>query len=367
MTTYIHELAGWPQLMWDGAALAAPLADLRHRQGRVAGRMEGLGFPARAEAVLQTLTQDVIKSSEIEGDILDLAQVRSSLARRLGVDIGALTPADRHVEGVVEMMLDATQGFEAPLTAERLFGWHGALFPTGRSGLVRIAVGAWRGDDAGPMQVVSGPMGRERVHFQAPAAGRLEGEMRAFLDWFEGGPAMDPVLKAGLAHLWFVTVHPFDDGNGRMARAIGDLMLARAEGSGQRFYSLSAQIRLERKAYYERLEAAQRSGLDVTGWLAWFLACLGRAVDGAEAALGGVLRAARFWEAHADAGFNGRQKAMLGRLLGGFEGKLTTSKWAALMKCSQDTALRDIDGLVRAGVLVRDAAGGRSVGYWLAG
>jgi Fic family protein len=364
--SYIYEQDGWPALRWDHARLLPCLAAVRHRQGRLIGRMEALGFSLRTEASLRTLTEDVLKSSEIEGEILDAGQVRSSIARRLGMDIAGLVPSDRNVDGVVEMMLDATQRYEAPLDAERLFAWHASLFPTGRSLMTKITVGAWRTPASGPMQVVSGPLGRERVHFEAPAAERLAGEMRAFLDWFED-PAItiDPVIKAGVAHLWFVTIHPFEDGNGRIARAIADLALARAEGTAQRFYSMSAQIRSERNAYYAMLEAAQKGELDITLWLEWFLACLDRAFDGADAILGAVLRKARFWEAHAGEPFNDRQRTLLNGLLDGFEGKLTSSKWAKIAKCSQDTALRDIDALVKRQILTRDTAGGRSTGYLL--
>lgn len=363
---YIHERKDWPAFRWNPDALAEPLAAVRHRQGRLIGRMEALGFNLRTEAVLQTLTEDVVRSSEIEGERLDREQVRSSVARRLGMDVGGLRPPDRHVDGVVEMMLDATQRYDAPLTAERLFGWQAALFPTGYSGMARIRVGAWRDDSAGPMQVVSGPIGRERVHFQAPPAARVDGEMRAFLAWFNGGKPLDPVLKAAVAHLWFVTIHPFEDGNGRIARAISDMTLARSEESPQRFYSMSAQIRAERKAYYSILEATQRDGLDITPWLEWFLACLDRAFDGAEVILADVLHKARFWERHGAKPLNERQRRILNRVLDGFEGKLTSSKWARLGKCSQDTAIRDIDDLIGHGILVRNPGGGRSTSYSLA-
>ena len=362
---YIHELKNWPTFHWSQNRLAQQLASVRHRQGRLVGRMESLGFTLRSEAMLQTLTEDVIKSSEIEGEILDKEQVRSSIARRLGMDVGALTPADRNVEGVVEMMLDATQKFSAPLTTKRLFDWHASLFPTGRSGMTRIRAGAWRDDKSGPMQVVSGPMGKERVHYEAPAAKRVNGEMREFLAWFNGKETTDPVLKAGVAHLWFVTIHPFDDGNGRIARAIADMALARSENSPQRFYSMSGQIRVERKAYYDILEETQKGNLDITEWLEWFLGCLGRAIDGADTILATVLKKARFWESHAGEQFNERQRTILNRLLDGFEGKLTSSKWAVLGKSSQDTASRDIDDLVKRGILVKDAAGGRSTSYSL--
>jgi Fic family protein len=363
---YIHELTDWPHFQFDGSELAKPLAVTRHRQGRLIGRMESLGFRLRAEASLQTITEEVVKSSEIEGDVLDRDQVRSSIARRLGMDIGALGAADRHVEGVVDMMLDATENYADALTEDRLFGWHAALFPAGRAGIHKITVGAWRKDLSGPMQVVSGPIGREHVHFQAPAAEQLETEMRAFLAWFNGDDGkVDPVIKAGIAHLWFVTIHPFDDGNGRIARAIADEALARSENCAQRFYSMSAQIRQERSAYYDILETTQKGGLDITPWLAWFLGCLDRAFDGADTTLAAVLGKARFWERYAGTDFNDRQRRVINRLLDGFEGKLTTSKWAKLVKTSQDTALRDIDDLVRRGVLAKDAAGGRSTSYSL--
>ena len=362
---YIHQRSDWPQFRWDQAGLADQLAGVRHRQGRLLGRVESLGFRLREEAVLNTLAQDILKSSEIEGEFLDMAQVRSSLARRLGLDIGALTPADRRVEGVVEMTLDATQKYQEPLTQERLFGWHAALFPTGRSGMHRIRVGTWRDDSSGPMQVVSGPIGKERVHFEAPAADRLPVEMPMFLDWFNGPAAVDPVLKAALAHLWFVTIHPFDDGNGRIARAIADLALARSEQSPKRSYSMSAQIRLERNAYYAVLERTQKGTLNITPWMGWFLGCLDRAFGGAEVTLTGVLGKARFWETHVGEPFNERQQKVLNRLLDGFEGKLTSSKWAKLAKCSQDTAHRDIVDLVQRGILAKGQAGGRSTSYSL--
>jgi Fic family protein len=367
MGDYIHELPQWPGFRWDEGRLANPLAGARHLQGRLVGQMEALGFKLREEAVLRTLTEDVLKSSEIEGEKLDAAQVRSSVARRLGIDIGGRQPADRHVEGVVDMMLDATQHCDQPLTADRLFGWHASLFPTGRSGMHRITAGAWRDDRAASMQVVSGPVGRERVHFEASPADRLEKEMRWFLEWFNGNATTEPVLKAALAHLWFVTIHPFDDGNGRIARAIADMSLARSEGSSQRFYSMSAQIRDERGEYYGILERMQKGTMDVTAWMEWFLGCLTRAIEGAQGALSGVIAKARYWEKLHDLPLNERQRLVINRLLEGFEGKLTTSKWAALTKSSNDTALRDIQQLVERGVLVRNPAGGRSTSYSLAG
>jgi Fic family protein len=363
---YIHELEDWPKFHWSVEQLVEPLASVRHHQGRLIGHMEALGFKLQQEAVLETLTTDVMKTSEIEGEKLNAEQVRSSLARRLGMDIGAFKAADRHVEGVVEMMLDATRHYDRPLTEERLFDWHAALFPTGRSGMIKIHAGAWRDDRTGPMQVVSGPIGKESVHYQAPKADRLAREMRSFLGWFEGGTAIDPVLRAGLAHLWFVTIHPFDDGNGRIARAIADMALARSENSPQRFYSMSAQIRHERKAYYEILERTQKGAMDVTPWMAWFLGCLGRAIDGAQVTLRKVLDKAHFWERFAGVPLNDRQRKVINRLLDGFEGKLTTSKYGTLTKCSQDTAHRDILALVAAGMLVRNPEGGRSTSYSLA-
>ena len=363
MARYIHKIKDWPQFTWRADALTSALADVRHRQGRLLGRMEALGFPLRSEAALQTLTQDVLKSSEIEGEILDHAQVRSSIARRLGVDIGALAPADRHVDGVVEMMLDATQNYRNPLTKQRLFGWPAALFPTGYSGLSKIKTGAWRDEKAGPMQVISGPLGRERVHFEAPDAARIAEEMKIFLAWFAKPNDLDPVLRAGIAHLWFVTIHPFEDGNGRIARAITDLALSVSEESAQRFYSMSAQIRQERKAYYDMLEQTQKGGLDITEWLLWFLSCLGRAINSAEEMLAGILHKARFWEAQRMTAFNERQRLILNKLLDGFEGNLTTAKWAKITKCSTDTALRDITALIDAGLLEKGVAGSRSTFY----
>jgi Fic family protein len=329
--------------------------------------MDGLGFELRSEAHLQTLTEDVVKSSEIEGEKLDSAQVRSSIARRLGIHVGGMVPADRHVEGVVEMMLDATGNYAQPLDAERLFGWHAALFPVGRSGMRRIIAGNWRDDREGPIQVVSGPIGRAKVHYEAPPALRVADEMERFLKWFAAPGDLDPVLTAGLAHLWFITIHPFDDGNGRIARAIADMALARSENTGQRFYSMSAQIRRERDDYYTVLERTQKGPLDVTAWQDWFLNCLGRAIEGADGTLGTVLSKARFWQRFAAESFNERQVKVLNKLMDGFEGKLTSSKWAKIAKCSQDTAYRDILNLVELGALHKDPGGGRSTSYSLAG
>jgi len=363
---YIHERKNWPRFHWSAETLAETLADVSRRQGRLIGHMEALGFHLRQEAVLQTLTADVLKSSEIEGEKLDAEQVRSSIARRLGMDIGALKAADRNVEGVVEMMLDATRHYNKPLTEERLFAWQASLFPTGRSGMTKIRTGGWRDDRTGLMQVISGPVGKERVHFEAPAAKRLPREMKSFLAWFEGKEAIDPILKAGLAHLWFVTIHPFDDGNGRIARAIADMALARSENSPQRFYSMSVQIRQERNAYYDILESTQKGTMDVKRWMEWFLGCLGRAIDGAQGTLRDVFAKARFWDRIKDVPLNERQRSAINRLLDDFLGKLTTSKYAALTKCSQDTAHRDILALVKSGVLIQNPEGGRSTSYALA-
>ncbi|OYW73226.1 MAG: cell filamentation protein Fic [Verrucomicrobia bacterium 12-59-8] len=363
---YIHEQAEWPKLSWDDGKLSAVLADVRHRQGRLLGRMEGLGFRLRSEAQLSTLTADVVKSSAIEGEKLDAEEVRSSIARRLGLEYEGTAVASRDVEGIVEMMLDATQNFAKPLTTERLFDWHAALFPTGRSGMHKITVGAWRPVEAGAMQVVSGPIGREKVHFEAPSAEKLDQEMTAFLEWFEAANGVDPVVKAGVAHFWFVTIHPFEDGNGRIGRAIVDLELTRADGTAERFYSMSSQIETERKEYYLQLERGQRNGLDVTVWLEWFLGCLGRAIAKADETLSGVLQKARLWEKVNQQPVNDRQRKVINRLLDGFEGKLTSSKYAKLVKCSEDTALRDISALVGRGVLIKNEAGGRSTSYTLA-
>jgi len=349
-------------------ALAEPLAQIRHRQGRLLGRMESLGFSLQKEAELRTLTLDVLKSSEIEGEILNPDQVRSSIARRLGLEAGGTEPADRYTDGVVEMMLDATQNFDKPLSADRLFGWHAAMFPTGRSGTQKILVGTWRNDSTGPMQVVSGAVGKEKVHYEAPAAPLLDAEMCRFLAWAnDEGDKTDAVLRAALAHLWFVTIHPFDDGNGRIARAIADWALARSENSPQRFYSMSAQIRHERNAYYDILEKTQKGSLDVTPWMEWFLGCLGRAFTGTETTLAAVMRKARFWESHATLPINDRQRDIVNRLLDEFEGNLTTVKWATLTRTSHDTALRDIQELIAHGILKKDEAGGRSTSYSLAG
>jgi len=362
---YIWQASDWPNWRFDLVSLAGPMADVSRAQGLLIGRLADVGVALRDQASLATLTEEVVKTSEIEGEQLKVESVRSSIARRLGVDIGALAPVDRDVEGAVEMVLDATANCHAPVSRERLFGWHASLFPTGHSGLSKIKVGGWRDDTGGTMQVVSDSIGRQRVHFEAPPANRLDIETSRFLDWLNSASNEPPLLKAGLGHLWFVTLHPFDDGNGRIARAIGDLLLARADGSPQRFYSLSAQIQRERKAYYDILERTQKRSMDVTEWLAWFLATLHRAIDQAQHTLDAVLAKVRFWQRWATMPLNERQVKLLNKLLDGFEGKLTSSKWAVIAKCSPDTALRDINDLVTHGVLRKNDAGGRSTRYGL--
>lgn len=363
--SYIWQDAEWPSWRFDAATLAAPLAAVHRAQGHLLGRMAEFGVAQRDEARVRTFTADVLKTSEIEGEQLNPDTVRSSVARRLGVDIGASAPVDRNVEGVVEMVLDATRNYSAPLTRRRLWAWHAALFPTGRSGLHEIHVGNWRDDHAGPMQVVSGPYGRERVHYEAPPAERVDSEMDTFLQWFNSETAEDPVLRAGLAHLWCVTVHPFDDGNGRIARAVGDMALARAERSSERYYSLSAQIQRDRKNYYDLLERTQRGSMDVTEWLAWVLSCLLSALQQAESVLNEVVAKAKFWQRWAGVSFNERQIKLLNQLLDGFDGALTSGKWAKIAKCSPDTALRDITALLELRVLKKSEAGGRSTSYVL--
>ncbi|MEO0348045.1 MAG: Fic family protein [Pseudomonadota bacterium] len=363
---WIHEHQNWPNFTWDEAILVSKLADIRHRQGRLLGRMEGFGFDLKREASLCTLTNDVIKSSAIEGENLNSEEVRSSIARRLGVDIAVAIPPSRDVEGIVEMMLDATQNYSQPLTKERLFNWHAALFPTGRSGMRRITVGGWRTVEAGPMQVVSGPLGKEKVHFEAPGAERLEKEMAAFLKWLAEADDIDPVIKSGIAHFWLVTIHPFEDGNGRIARAIVDMVLARADGTPNRFYSLSSQIEAERKHYYNKLESQQRATLNITSWLLWFLDCLDRAISNSENMLSNVLYKAQLWDIINAKPVNDRQRLIINRMLeDDFEGFINTSKYAKLAKCSNDTALRDIQDLKGRGIFMLNPGGGRSTSYRL--
>jgi Fic family protein len=364
MRKYIHECPKWPRFRYDETKLLPLVAEVRHRQGRLIGKMAGLGFQQRAEASLSNLTAEIIKSNAIEGNFLDADEVRSSIARRLGMDAGGVTLASRDVEGVVEMMLDATRGFASALTRERLFGWHSCLFPSGRSGIRKIGVGRWRTLESGPMQVVSGPIGKERVHFEAPSAERLQSEMDAFLEWFRG-PAEEPVIRAGMAHFWFVTIHPFEDGNGRIARAIAEMALAQADGFPERYYNMSSRIEGERRDYYAVLERCQKGGLDITDWLEWFLGCLGRTLDDAEKNIASALRRSGFRDRLRRHELNARQSKLIDLLIEGFSGKLTSSKYAKIAKCSADTALRDIKQLLDSGLLKKDEAGGRSTAYLL--
>ena len=365
MTMYIHENENWTNFTWDNKKVMLMLGEARNQQGRLLGKMESLGFDLQNEAVLNTLTLDVIKSAEIEGEFLEIEQVRSSIARRLGIDIAGAVESERHVEGIVEMMLDATQRNDLALSKDRLFGWHAALFPSGWSNLYKITVAGWRNDTTGPMQVVSGPIGKEKVHYQAPSSERIEPEMEKFLKWFENEHEIDLVLKAAIAHLWFVTIHPFDDGNGRISRAITDMMLARSDKSIRRFYSFSAQIRIERKQYYEKLEKTQNGNSEITEWILWFLQCLINAINSTEETLSKILTKADFWKLHSTTILNDRQQKVIIRLLDGFDGKLTSSKWGKINKCSQDTALRDIQDLIRKNILQKEASGGRSTNYEL--
>lgn len=363
---WIHEYKNWSAFTWDIESLSGALAKVRHQQGRLLGRMEGLGFDLRTEACLSTLTHDVVKSSAIEGEILNAEEVRSSIARRLGIELPGLVDSSRDVDGIVAVLLDATQHFSVPLTKERLFDWHAALFPTGRSGMHRITVGDWRPIEAGPMQVVSGAIGKETVHFEAPSADKLDSEMNQFLDWFESSNNMDPVIKAGIAHFWFVTVHPFEDGNGRIGRAICDMALARSEGISERFYSLSYQIEKERKQYYNVLERQQKSSADITPYLKWFLECFGRAMANVESTLSNVMFKAKLWDEINVKPVNERQKQIINRMLQeDFVGHMNTSKYATLTKCSTDTALRDIQDLKDRGVFIQNPSGGRSTSYRL--
>ncbi|MDR1259444.1 MAG: Fic family protein [Tannerellaceae bacterium] len=358
----MYQTKDWPDFTWDNDRLLTLLANVRHLQGRLLGQMESLGFKLKEEAVLSTLTLDVLKSTEIEGEVLNKDQVRSSIARKLGLEVSGLVDSPRNVDGVVEMMLDATQNYTQSITSERLFGWHAALFPTGYSGMYKIEVGKYRGGD---MQVVSGAMGKEKVHYEAPKADLTESEMNRFLEWFNNMSETDPVLKAAIAHFWFVTIHPFDDGNGRIARAITDLQLAGSDGSSQRFYSMSNQILAERKKYYDVLEKTQHGTNDITDWLVWFLSCLENALVNSGDVLDSVLKKARFWEKHSQTPLNDRQRLMLNKLLDGFDGKLTSSKWAKTAKCSQDTAIRDIQDLINKSILQKEMQGGRSTNYEL--
>ncbi|TRX43160.1 Fic family protein [Flavobacterium restrictum] len=360
---YSYQNENWPSFTWDATALQSLIGMVRNKQGKLMGKMEAMGFALQEQALLDTLTVDVLKSSKIEGEILNTDQVRSSIARRLGMDIAGLIPSDSTVDGVVDMMLDATQNFAKPLVKDRLFGWHNCLFPTGRSGIYKINIGQWRTDDTGPMQVVSGGFGKEKVHFQAPDAIHLEKEMNHFLDWFANEKTLDPLLKAGIAHLWFITLHPFDDGNGRIARAITDMQLCKADGSSKRFYSMSAQILLQRNEYYTILEQTQKGSLDITNWLFWFFENVLAALNATNTTLEHVVLKANFWEKLYNTPLNERQKLLLNKMLDGFEGKLTSTKWAKIAKCSPDTALRDIQDLILKGIVMKEDKGGRSTSY----
>ncbi len=362
MAKYIYQHDQWPDFTWNDKEINVILGKVRHLQGKILGQMGALGFSIKEEAVLSTLTLDVLKSSEIEGELLNYEQVRSSIARKLGIEYAGMVHSGRDVEGVVEMLLDATQKYNKTLDEERLFGWHAALFPTGWSGMHRIDAGCYRD---GEMQVVSGPMGKEKVHYQAPSPKLIKQEMDKFLDWFNRETKIDNVLKAAIAHFWFIIIHPFDDGNGRIARAISDMLLARSEDSPQRFYSLSNQILTEKKVYYEILQKVQHSSGDITKWLNWFLNCLYRALISTEETLKKVLKKADFWNKHNDTVLNSRQRVMLNKLIDGFDGKLKTSKWAKIAKCSPDTALRDIKDLIEKGILKKEESGGRSTNYVL--
>ncbi|BEG98887.1 Fic family protein [Bacteroides sedimenti] len=361
---YIWQQKEWPNFTWNYAKLSYKLGRVRSLQGQLVGKMSTLGFDLQNSAMLDALTADITTSSEIEGEILNSDQVRSSVARHLGIEIEGLPEVDRYVDGVVQVMIDATQKYMQPLTAERLFNWHAALFPTGRSGAYKITVADWR-QGSEPMQVISGTMGREKVHYQAPDSDNVSYQMQLFLDWANESQQIDPVLKAAIAHLWFVTVHPFDDGNGRISRTISDLFLARADEMPHRFYSMSAEIRKQRRGYYEILEKTQKGGLDITGWLEWFLDCLESALLDTERAVGTVLQKAAFWDVHRSVSMNERQIKMVNLLWDGFEGKLTSSKWGKITKCSPDTALRDIQDLMAKGVLRKTDEGGRSTNYEL--
>ncbi len=363
---YIYQHEEWPDFIWDIETLSNLLADVRNTQGKLTGKMEALGFNLQNEAFLETLTADVLKSNEIEGIVLDKQAVRSSIAHRLGIDAGDLPPSDRNIEGIVDVMFDATGNFEEPLTKERLFGWHYAMFPMGRSGMYEITVGSWRNDSTGPMQVVSGAMDKEKVHYEAPPAELIDNETTVFLNWFNNKADIDPVLKAGIAHLWFVTLHPFEDGNGRITRAITDMLLARSDGLPRRFYSMSSQIQKQRKSYYEILERTQKGKLDITEWINWFLNTLRKAIMNSEDTLALITRKHRFWNTYGTRIKNERQKRLLNKLLEGFTGNLTTSRWAKIAKCSQDTALRDIQDLIDKEILVQSSSGGRSTKYKLA-
>jgi len=363
MKAYIDQQSDWPKFKWDIKSVLLPLSNVRHLQGKLVGKMETLGFKLRSEAVLETLTIEVIKTSEIEGLVLDLDQVRSSIARKLGIEVSGLVPSDRYTDGVVEMMLDATQNYRQQLTTDRLYGWHSALFPSGRSGMYKIITGKWRDDSTGPMQVVSGALGKEKVHFEAPSAKQIGKEMNSFISWYNKEQDQDIILKSAIAHLWFITIHPFEDGNGRIARALSEMLLTRSDDTPQRFYSMSSQIRTARKEYYNILEKTQKGTLDITEWMLWYLKCLTDAINSSDIILSKVLSKHKFWIKYSSKALNSRQILMINKLLENFEGQLTSSKWAKIAKCSQDTALRDIQELLSMNILKKQPSGGRSTNY----
>jgi Fic family protein len=365
MARYVHQTKDWPEFLWDNDLLLGLLGNVRNLQGKLVGKMESLGFDFREKALLKTLTLDVLKSSEIEGEIYKLDEVRSSLAKKLGMDLPDLIHYDRNIDGVADILVDATKNNRDLLTEERLFSWHAALFPTGRSGMYKITVGNWRQDEGGPMQVVSGAMGKERVHYEAPDSKIVPLEMKKFIQWFNKETQLEPVLKASVAHFWFITIHPFDDGNGRIARALTDMLLARADGINQRFYSMSAQILKERKRYYSILESSQKSSVDITSWNVWFLECLQKSLWATDETLKDVLQKSEFWKIHSQTNLNDRQRLMLNKILDGFDGNVTSKKWANICKCSTDSALRDIQDLIAKKMLQKNEAGGRSAAYLL--
>ncbi|NHM14945.1 Fic family protein [Xiamenia xianingshaonis] len=360
---YLHEHDNWTRFTWDDRAVAPLLSGVRFLQGRLLGRVSGLGFSLDAAIELDAVSGEVVASSRIEGVNLDAAKVRSSVARRLDLGSDGVPRDTRSVDGAVSILVDATQNCRDPLTFDRLASWHGALFPEGRSGLRKISVARYR---TGPICVASGPIGRERIHFQAPDPSLVPGLMDEFLQWIDSD-GCEGLISAAIAHLWFLTIHPFDDGNGRIARTITEMLLARSDGSPRRFYSMARHILDHRSEYYERLERSQKASPDVTEWVLWFLGALKESLVSSDERIGAVLRRDGWWRSVDGIELNDRQRRMLQRLLDGFEGKLTTSKWAKMCKVSQDSALRDINDLIEKGVLVRDAAaGGRSTSYLLA-
>jgi len=366
---YIWQRSSWPEFRWDNASLLKALGISRFQQGSLLTQMKDLGFDVRQQARAEVLIEEALKTSEIEGEHLDPNAVRSSVARRLGLPTAGMIPKNnQQADGVVQILLDATQDFEQALTPERLFGWHAALFPTGYSGLHKIQVASWRDDRSGPMNVVSGPIGREKIHYEAPPAERLVNEMNRFFCWWEESrKEMDGLLRAGMAHLWFVAVHPFEDGNGRIARALTEMALAQDENLSIRYYSLSSQIMAEREGYYGILERTNNADGDITDWMKWFLECMSRAILSSNELLTNVMLKARFWKHHAQTRLKERQIKVLNRLLdagpGGFEGGLTNRKYAGMAHVSRATAQRELADLVQKGVLRLNPGGGRSTSY----